>query len=47
MKEKVKVLSFFFFIPRAAPKVMPPILFCWPMTPKADVGGMAAEVEPS
>ena len=32
---------------RAAPKVMPPILLCWPMTSEVDVGGMAVEVEPS
>ena len=32
---------------RAALKVMPPILLCWPMMSEADVGGMAVEVEPS
>ena len=32
---------------RAALKVMPPILFFWPTTSEADVGGMAVEVEPS
>lgn len=31
---------------RAAPKEMPPILFCWPMTSEAD-GGIPVEVEPS
>ena len=31
----------------AAPEVVPPILLCWPMTSKTDVGGMAVEVEPS
>jgi len=31
----------------AAPKAMPPFLFCWPTTSEADVGGMAVEVEPS
>ena len=31
---------------RAALKVMPPILFCWPMVPEVDVG-MAVEVKPS
>ena len=36
-----------FVITRAAPKVMPPILLCWPTTSEADVGGMAVEVEPS
>ena len=30
---------------RAAPKVMPPILLCWPMMAEADVGCMAVEVE--
>ena len=32
---------------RAALKVIPPILLCWPTTSEADVGGMAIEVEPS
>ena len=32
---------------RAALKVMPPILLCWPMTSEADVGGTAVGVEPS
>ena len=32
---------------RAVPKVMSPILLCWPTTSQADVGGMAGEVEPS
>jgi len=31
----------------AAPEVVPPILLCWPMTSKTDVGGMAVEVAPS
>ena len=31
---------------RAAPKVMPPILLCWPMMSEVS-GGMAVEVEPS
>jgi len=30
-----------------APKVMPPILLCWPMTSETDVDGMAIEIEPS
>ena len=30
---------------RDAPKAMPYILWCWPTTSKADVGGMAEEVE--
>jgi len=29
----------------AALKVMPPVLFCWPTTSEADVGGMAVEVK--
>ena len=33
-------------ITRVAPKLMPPVLLCWPMTSKADVGDMAVEVEP-
>jgi len=32
---------------KTAPKVMPPIVLCWPMTPEVDAGGMAVEVEPS
>jgi len=32
---------------RATEKVMPSILFCWPMMAEADVGGMAVEAEPS
>ena len=32
---------------RVARKVMPPILLCWPTMSEADVGDMAAEVEPS
>ena len=31
----------------ATPEVISPILLCWPMTSKVDVGGMAVEVEPS
>ena len=31
----------------AALQVMPPILFCWPLTSAVDVGGMTVEVEPS
>lgn len=30
---------------RDASKAMPYILWCWPTTSKADVGGMAEEVE--
>ena len=30
---------------KAAPKVMPPILLCWPTIWEADVGGMTVEVE--
>lgn len=32
---------------KAAPKVVPPILFCWPVTSEADGGCMAIESEPS
>ena len=32
-------------IMRAAQKVLPPILWCWPTTSEVDVGGMAMEVE--
>jgi hypothetical protein len=32
---------------RAAPKLMPPILLCWPTTSEANVIGMAVEIEPS
>jgi len=31
----------------AAPKVMPPVLLCWPTTSEVDVGSMALEFEPS
>jgi len=34
-------------IRKAAPKVLPLILLCWPAMSEADVGGMAIEVEPS
>ena len=34
-------------ITRVAPKLMPPILLCWPTTSEADVGDMAVEGEPS
>jgi len=29
-----------------APKIMPPILWCWSTTSEVDVGGMAVEAEP-
>ena len=32
---------------RPAPKVIPPILLCWPMISDTNIGGMAVEVEPS
>ena len=32
---------------RVAPKLMTPILLCWPMTSEADAGDTAVEVEPS
>ena len=32
---------------KVALKVMPPVLLCWPMMSEVDVGGVAAEVEPS
>ena len=32
---------------RAAPKLMPPILLCWPTMSEANVVDMAVEVEPS
>ena len=31
----------------AVPKVMSPILLCWPMTSEADIVGKAVGVEPS
>ena len=34
-------------ITRAGLKVMPPILFCWPMKSETDVGGMAVDGEPA
>ncbi len=32
---------------RAALKVMPLTVWCWPMTSEADVGGVAVGAEPS
>jgi hypothetical protein len=32
---------------RAAPKLMRPLLLCWPTTSEADVGDIAVEIEPS
>jgi len=32
---------------RVAPKLMTPILLCWPTTSEADVGDMVVEVETS
>jgi hypothetical protein len=32
---------------KGAPKVMSPILLCWPTTLEADAGSMAVEVEHS
>ena len=32
---------------RVAPKVMSPLLLCWPMTPDMDFGGMAVDIIPS
>jgi hypothetical protein len=34
-------------IMNGAPKVMPPVLLCWPTALEADAGGMTVEVEPS
>ena len=35
------------YLVRAAPKVMPPTLLCWPATSEVDIGGMTTEAEPS
>jgi hypothetical protein len=32
---------------KGTPKVMPPILLCWPTMSEVDTGGMAVEDEPS
>ena len=32
---------------RAALKVLPPVLWCWPTMAETDVGGTAAEADPS
>ena len=32
---------------KAALRVMPPVLLCWPILLEMDVGGTAVEVEPS
>jgi len=37
----------FYINTRAAPKLIPPILLCWPTTSEANVVDMAVEVEPS
>ena len=36
-----------FVICKSCSKIMPPFLWCWPMTSEADVGGTAVLVEPS
>jgi len=41
------ILYLWYIIMRTAPKVMPPVLQCWPMTSEADVDSMAVEAEPS
>jgi len=38
--------SIVYFV-RAALKVMPPALLCWPRTSEVDIGGTAADAEPS
>jgi hypothetical protein len=35
------------FYMKGDPKVMPPILLCWPKILEADAGGMAVEAQPS
>lgn len=39
-------LAILFKNKKAAPKIMPPILWSWPMMSKADAGGAAVEVGP-
>jgi len=48
---KIKLFCYLYinnvvYFTRAVPKVIPPILGCWPTTPEADGGGMGVEVEP-
>ena len=39
--------NFIMYLVRAVLKVMPFILWCWPMKPEVDAGGTAVEAEPS
>ena len=43
----INILHFRLLNMRSAPKVMPPILWCWSMALEVDVGGTAVEAEPS
>jgi len=46
--QKIKLSKILIVIyTREVPKVMPPGLWCWPMTLEADVGGMAVQSVPS
>ena len=38
-------INYITYFTRVVPKVMPPVLLCWPMMSEAD-SGMAVEVEP-
>jgi len=40
-------IHYIIYFMRAAVKVMPPILLCWPTMSRVDAGGMAVEVDPS
>ena len=39
--------TLFIHFMKAAPKVMPPFLLCWPIKSEVDDDGMALEVKPS
>lgn len=43
----VHIYIYIYMHTSAAPKIMLPILLCWPVTLEADVGGKTVEVEPS
>jgi hypothetical protein len=41
------ICTYIYIYTRTAPKVMPPILLCWPTRSEANIVDMAVEVEPS
>lgn len=43
----IKLIISYYTYMRAAPKVEPPILLCWPSTSEVDIDSVAVEVTPS